>query len=39
VLRLASEGALRLPVEAVPLSQVETAWQQAGEGRRVVFVP
>jgi NADPH2:quinone reductase len=39
VLRLAGEGALRLPVEKVPLSQVETAWQKAGEGRRVVFVP
>lgn len=34
---LAAEGKLTINVETVPLSQVESAWNQGEKGRRVVF--
>jgi len=37
---LASRGQLRIRVEAVPLSEVESAWGRRGlAGARLVFVP
>jgi NADPH:quinone reductase-like Zn-dependent oxidoreductase len=34
---LAANGALKLDVEPVPLSDVEAAWNRADKGRRIVF--
>jgi NADPH:quinone reductase-like Zn-dependent oxidoreductase len=34
---LAAKGALKIDVEAVPLAEVETAWNRADKGRRIVF--
>jgi NADPH2:quinone reductase len=39
VLKLAAAGSLQLDVEAMPLANVESAWQTSGDGRRIVFVP
>ena len=37
--RRAAAGALRVDVEAVPLAQVESAWNRIEKARRLVFVP
>jgi NADPH:quinone reductase-like Zn-dependent oxidoreductase len=34
---LAAEGALKVDVDVVPLSDVETAWNRANKGRRIVL--
>ncbi len=34
---LAAKGELKIAVEPVPLSEVETAWNRPGKGRRIVF--
>ena len=34
---LAASGSLKIDVDTVPLSDVETAWTRASKGRRVVF--
>jgi NADPH2:quinone reductase len=39
VMTRAASGELRVDVEQVPLNEVETAWQRAGDGRRLVFIP
>src|SRR5215470_11530942 len=39
VLRLGSEGRLRMDVEQVPLRDVESGWNRELPGRRVVFIP
>lgn len=36
---MAAEGSLRVEVEAMPLSEVETAWSRVEKGRRIVFIP
>jgi NADPH:quinone reductase-like Zn-dependent oxidoreductase len=36
---LAAKGALKIDVEAVPLAEVEAAWNRADKGRRIVFTP
>ena len=35
--RLAAAGKLRVDVEAVPLAEVEVAWNRVEKGRRIVF--
>ncbi|MGB6974813.1 MAG: zinc-binding alcohol dehydrogenase family protein [Terracidiphilus sp.] len=35
--RMAAKGALRIPVEPVPLAEVEQAWSRVEKGRRIVF--
>jgi len=35
---MAAQGRLKIGVEAVPLADVESAWNRAETGRRVVFV-
>jgi len=39
VLRLGSEGRLRMDIERVPLRDVESAWNRELPGRRIVFIP
>ncbi len=34
---LAAKGALKIDVEAIPLADVETAWNRSDKGRRIVF--
>jgi NADPH:quinone reductase-like Zn-dependent oxidoreductase len=34
---MAAEGKLRIDAEAVPLTEVETAWSRVEKGRRIVF--
>ncbi|MGA9062095.1 MAG: zinc-binding alcohol dehydrogenase family protein [Terracidiphilus sp.] len=34
---MAAAGTLKVAVEPVPLAEVETAWDRAGKGRRIVF--
>jgi NADPH:quinone reductase-like Zn-dependent oxidoreductase len=36
---VAATGALSIDVDAVPLSEVESAWSRAEKGRRLVFTP
>ncbi len=35
--QMTADGKLKVDVERVPLSQIETAWSRADKGRRVVF--
>lgn len=37
VFKMAAEGKLTIDVEAVPLSEVESAWNRVEKGRRIVF--
>lgn len=39
VLTRTARGELRIDTEQVPLEQVESAWQRAGHGRRIVLIP
>jgi len=39
VLAHAASGALRVETERVPLSEIETAWQQEAQGKRLVVIP
>jgi NADPH:quinone reductase-like Zn-dependent oxidoreductase len=36
---LAARGVLTINVEAIPLAQVEQAWNRVEKGRRIVFIP
>ena len=39
VVTRAAAGSLRIDVESVPLSEMESAWQRDGQGRRIVLIP
>jgi NADPH:quinone reductase-like Zn-dependent oxidoreductase len=39
VMTRTARGELRIDVEQVPLSEVESAWQRDGNGRRIVLIP